>query len=194
MTAELSPTAKAILGTLSFSPKSGYEIKTMVDRSTRFFWAASYGQIYPELKRLAETGLVDGIDDPQGGRARTVWSLTDIGREALPAWLAEPPTVFEMRHEGMLKVFFSDSLPPTERIQRIRDMGDVHRRKAETLREIEAEAGHGASSAVEAVEATGSHTFLLLRVGIEFNEWAAAWCERTAADLDARRPAAEWSR
>ena len=65
---ELSPTAKVILGMLSFGPKSGYEIKALVDRSTRFFWAASYGQIYPELKRLAEAGLIEGTDAPQGDR------------------------------------------------------------------------------------------------------------------------------
>ena len=49
-----------ILGFLSQHPRSGYEIKRAVDRSTRFFWAASYGQIYPELRRLQEQGLVEG--------------------------------------------------------------------------------------------------------------------------------------
>ena len=41
-----------ILGLLAVRPLSGYDIKAIVDRSTRFFWAASYGQIYPELRRL----------------------------------------------------------------------------------------------------------------------------------------------
>ena len=55
---ELSATAKVILGLLAMRPRSGYEIKTFVDRSTRYFWPAIYGQIYPELRRLAEAGLV----------------------------------------------------------------------------------------------------------------------------------------
>lgn len=42
---ELSPTAYVILGMVSREPRSGYEIKALVDDSTRFFWAASYGQI-----------------------------------------------------------------------------------------------------------------------------------------------------
>jgi DNA-binding PadR family transcriptional regulator len=50
---ELTHTAYVVLGMLRHEPRSGYEIKTVVDKSTRFFWAASYGQIYPELKRLA---------------------------------------------------------------------------------------------------------------------------------------------
>ncbi len=48
---ELSKTSYVILGMLRKGPKSGYEIKAKADISTRFFWAISYGQIYPELKR-----------------------------------------------------------------------------------------------------------------------------------------------
>ena len=70
----LSPTAYVILGLIRKEPRSGYEIKAVVDTSTRFFWAASYGQIYPELKRLAEAGLVVGVDSPTGGRRRTVYA------------------------------------------------------------------------------------------------------------------------
>ncbi len=47
---DLSPTAYVILGMVSGEPRSGYEIKALVDNTTRFFWAASYGQIYPELR------------------------------------------------------------------------------------------------------------------------------------------------
>ena len=57
---ELGPTGYVILGMLRNEPRSGYEIKRAVDDSTRFFWAASYGQIYPELRKLATAGLVEG--------------------------------------------------------------------------------------------------------------------------------------
>ena len=55
---ELGPTAYVILGMLALGPRSGYDIKQFADFSTRHFWATSYGQIYPELKRLTEAGLV----------------------------------------------------------------------------------------------------------------------------------------
>jgi len=51
---EPSPTGYVILGMLRNQPRSGYEIKQAVDNSTGFFWAASYGQIYPELRKLAK--------------------------------------------------------------------------------------------------------------------------------------------
>ena len=44
---EPSATAKVILGMLAARPRSGYEIKRLVDNSARFFWAASYGQLLP---------------------------------------------------------------------------------------------------------------------------------------------------
>src|SRR2546430_14401550 len=68
---DLTPTGRVILGMLRLGKRTGYEIKQIVDVSTRFFWAASYGQIYPELKRLEERGLVGSRSEPTGGRAPT---------------------------------------------------------------------------------------------------------------------------
>ncbi len=56
----LTPTGRVILGMIALGRQTGYDIKQFVDKSTRHFWAASYGQIYPELRRLEEQGLVDG--------------------------------------------------------------------------------------------------------------------------------------
>ena len=74
-----------VLGLLALAPRalSGYDIKAVVDRSTRFFWAASYGQIYPELRRLEREGLIQGEDEPRGERGRRVYKLTKAGRKAL---------------------------------------------------------------------------------------------------------------
>ena len=88
---ELSPTAHVILGMLGWRPMSGYEMKSIVDKSTRFFWAASYGQIYPELRRLAKAGLVEGEADPQGARKRNVYRRPRRGGARFEAgWHASP--------------------------------------------------------------------------------------------------------
>ena len=108
---DLSPTAYVILGFLSWGPMSGYDIKALVDESTRFFWAASYGQIYPELRRLAEAGLIEGAERPQGGRQRTVYTLTAEGSACCSEWLADEPEAFELRDEGLLKLFFASAAP-----------------------------------------------------------------------------------
>ena len=88
---ELNPTSYVILGMLGLEPMCGYEIKQLVDRSTRFFWAASYGQIYPELRRLSEAGLIDAARPTRGtARRRTEFELTAAGRRTLERWLARP--------------------------------------------------------------------------------------------------------
>src|SRR5438270_13356380 len=108
-TPSLSPTGRVMLGMIALGKRTGYEMKQLVDKSTRHFWAASYGQIYPELRRLEEQGLVRGRPAPSGARARTVYELTDAGERALADWLAsDAPLVDELRDEGMLKLFFSD--------------------------------------------------------------------------------------
>src|ERR1041385_5817581 len=97
-----------VLGLLAIRPRSGYDIKTVVDRSTRFFWAASYGQIYPELKRLEAEGPVEGQDAANGTRGRRVYELTDAGHEALRDWLLGRNVTIELRDESLLRLFFAD--------------------------------------------------------------------------------------
>jgi DNA-binding PadR family transcriptional regulator len=164
---DLSPTAYVILGMVSREARSGYEIKAAVDGSTRFFWAASYGQIYPELKRLSEAGLVEGVDAPRGERKRTVYAISDAGMSALEEWLRQPPQTAEMREEGLLKLFFSGVLPPQDAVATLRAMREQRRGLAERLRGMESEAAE-----------KDPFSLMVLQGGIEFNEWFADWCER----------------
>jgi DNA-binding PadR family transcriptional regulator len=173
---ELSPTAYVILGMVHREPRSGYEIKALVDHSTRFFWAASYGQIYPELKRLSGAGLVEGVDAPRGERRRTVYAITAAGEEELVAWLRQPPNTYETRDEGLLKLFFADALPRGEAVPILRSMREFRLDVVERLRGIEPKA---------AAKSEGGDPFplMVLRGGIEFNEWFAEWCERMESQL-----------
>lgn len=173
----LSSTAYVILGLVREQPRSGYEIKATVDRTTRFFWAASYGQIYPELKRLAEQGLVVGSDAPTGGRRRTVYEITADGEEELKAWLRRPPETFEMREEGLLKLFFAAALEPGEAVEILRAMR-AHR--------LAANAQLRAMKPV-AEEKDASYPLLVLEGGLEFTEWFADWCERVEKRILAAR-------
>jgi DNA-binding PadR family transcriptional regulator len=164
----LSGTAVVILGLLAMRPRSGYEIKQAVDGSTRYFWSASYGQIYPELRRLAKAGLVEGEDVPTGARRRTVYRITATGRDEFLAWLAHPGFGLELRDEGLLKLFFADLLSSDQALALVRARRAVHQRWLEQLRAIEA-----------GPPLVGGREFpdVVLAYGIEFSEWAAAWWE-----------------
>jgi DNA-binding PadR family transcriptional regulator len=93
-------TAHAALVLLAFGPASGYELKQRADNTLRFFFASpAMSQIYAELDRLTEAGLVADHRERRGGERETrVFSLTPDGRAELGRWLAADPvpsTVFK---------------------------------------------------------------------------------------------------
>jgi DNA-binding PadR family transcriptional regulator len=166
--AEITPTGRVVLGMIAIGKQTGYEIKQLVDRSTRHFWAASYGQIYPELKRLEQQGLVSSRPEPTGARSRMVYELTDAGRAALLDWLAgDAEPSYELRDEGMLKLFFSDVARPELRIQNLREMRERHERKLAQLRALQA--------SLDSRAGTGPR--LTLAMGISLTECTINWCE-----------------
>ena len=160
----LSPTARVILGLLAFEPRTGYEIKQVTDQSTRFFWGASYGQIYPELRRLETDGLVESREEPRGRVPRRIYSLTTAGRSALDAWLGEADESYEVRDEGLLKLFFGELMPAEQRLDLVRRRREWYEESAAMFRRIGDDLG-------ELDEVSGT----VLRYGIELMEWDAAW-------------------
>ena len=167
---ELNPTSYVILGMLGLGPMCGYDIKQLVDSSTRFFWTASYGQIYPELRRLSDGGLISGRPDSGTARGRIEFELTNEGRRTLEEWLGQPTEIQEMRDESMLKVFFSGAGGNGGTRAALEAKRDHHRAVAARLREI----GNG-----KAANATGG-PITALRLGIAFNDFVANWCEQEA--------------
>jgi PadR family transcriptional regulator AphA len=173
---ELTKTSYVILGMLKLGRRTGYEIKALVDVSTRFFWAASYGQIYPELARLEELGLVTGEADSSNGRRRRAYDLTRAGERALHEWLtSDEPLHIELRHEGALKFFFSDALGADEQLALVRRVRDTHTQVAEQLRAIEPAEAEGKPPA----------PLLTLEFGIAYQEFLADWCAQAEKRLEA---------
>jgi DNA-binding PadR family transcriptional regulator len=164
-----------ILGFLAFGPGSGYGIKQAVDRSTRFFWAASYGQIYPELRRLEREGLIEGEDASNGGRARKLYRLTAAGRGELERWLLGRDVTVELRDESLLRLFFADALPREQALLLLEGRKHGHEEFLEVLRAIDARPGEDPA-----------FVDLVLRWGIAFNEWGAQWCAEQLERLSAQ--------
>ena len=72
-----------ILGLIQIKPMTGYELKQKFDTSLGFFSGASFGSIYPLLKKLEKQGLVKLHLEVQDGRPnRKIYSITQRGRKA----------------------------------------------------------------------------------------------------------------
>jgi DNA-binding PadR family transcriptional regulator len=161
----LSATARVILGLLKFQPRTGYDVKRVTDFSTRFFWRASYGQIYPELGSLERAGLVISRDEPYGRRRRRVYDLTPAGERALREWLVGGEDGFDLRDEGLLRLFFGELMSDEELLELVR-----------RRRRWFAEAGQHFLTIAEGLdEELEGPTGEVLRYGMELMAWNTAW-------------------
>lgn len=105
----------AVLGMLSLGPRSGYDVKKLVEGSIAHFWSESFGQIYPILRRLEADGLAVRRRERQEGKLeRQVYSITPRGLAELRQWLALPAREEGFRNELLLKLFLGAHVPIEE--------------------------------------------------------------------------------
>ena len=191
--ASRSRTPYTILGCLTVEPMSGYDVKQYLSRTVVHFWSESYGQIYPTLGRLEESGLVEGRDVPgERGRPKRVYSITEEGRRELEAWLREPAEPVTPRYEHSLKLFFGYNVGPgasLEHVQRLRARAssslDAYRKREE---ELAVRAGDAAPRDPE------PYRLAVLRGGMRYAEMVLEWCDQTERSLGALGRGAETDR
>jgi len=170
---DLTSTGRILLGMIAEGHRTGYAIKAEIERSTRHFWGASIGGIYPALKRLTGEGLVYRDDDPRGEGRRHSYRLTEAGETVLRDWLTHPAEdPVELRDEGLLKLRFAEVLTPDERAAVVRRMRSRHREQARALRRQ-----------LESEEFDDSFDRLSIEYLLGWNEWAEGWCDRVLEGL-----------
>ena len=103
----LTTTSYAVLAQVAVHPWSTYELAQQRVRYFRYVWPRAESAIYREVKRLSSMGLLDAMKEHVGKRARTVYSITEEGREALRGWLATPVSPFAMDFEAMIRLFIA---------------------------------------------------------------------------------------
>ena len=151
----LRSTSYAVLGLLSFGQElSGFDMKRWADWSLKFFyWAPSYSQIYGELHRLEELGLVvSRLDDnknvqrKRGEREKRVYRITAAGERAVSAWTAEAaPEPAVLKHGIMLRAWLGHTAEPAK----LREMVLAHRAQSERMRVLAEDHAQGAAPVPE---------------------------------------------
>lgn len=117
--ASLPITAYALLGLLTFGDElTGYELKQRADRTLRFYWVApATSQVYTELARLTEQGLVEAVTTQGEGRRTTAYRITADGQTALRGWLDGSRVGFPtLKHTVLLRLLIGHATEP-ERIR-----------------------------------------------------------------------------
>ena len=98
----------ALLGLLHEGPASGYDLMQIFKLSLHNTWPATQGQVYTELGKLADAGLLSVRAN--GSRGRKEYTLTDAGLAELRRWLLETEPELNPRVDTMLRVFLLGAL------------------------------------------------------------------------------------
>ncbi len=96
-----------ILGLVGEGGAGTHDLRRMARRGRLLDWAGE-SQYYVEPKRLASLGYLEARKEPGKTRERTVYSLTEKGREALREWAATPASVTPFKSEALIRLLIAD--------------------------------------------------------------------------------------
>ncbi|PHR92361.1 MAG: transcriptional regulator [Robiginitomaculum sp.] len=122
--------AEAILVCLTDRPMSGYDLAKTFDASIGFFWRASHQQVYRELARLRDRGLVDSTEIEQRGKPnRILHTITKSGEEAVYQWSLKPCKMPSIKDELMVKFYALENVDIPALREQLGVRIDQHRAK-----------------------------------------------------------------
>ena len=98
----------AALGLLAQHPGSGYDLLRRFEKSMANVWPATQSQLYGELNKLADAGLIEVA--AVGPRGRKEYRVTDSGRAELVRWIGDSHDDPPMRRPDVLRVFLLGEL------------------------------------------------------------------------------------
>jgi len=180
--------SQALLAILSRRSLAGYELTKRFYGSVAFCWHAHPSQIYAELKRLERRGLVSAKREPQTRRpTKTVYTLTEDGREALVAWVRAPERALALKDEWLLRIWAVDLLGRNEARALLDACHRLHEERLRTYRALLRALTREHGPVERTVHETLVGPYLCLQQGIWHEEMYTRWCRWAAARLAVRR-------
>jgi DNA-binding PadR family transcriptional regulator len=150
-----------------------------------FFWQESFGQIYPELSRMASEGLIEIPEsEPTGNikREKTRYRITPKGQKELKKWMEQENEKDTVRSEFLLKMYLSTDKNADEMRRNIIKFKQQSEEKLELFNLFEAQLK-------QIVEMHNNHRHILyvLNLGIRQAKLYIDWCEEVLEDLEGKR-------
>jgi len=163
-----------ILGLLNESPMSGYDIKKIVDVRFVYFWSESFGQIYPELKKMKAEGVIReaGNQLDKTRRKTCKYEITETGVHEFSEWFSLPIEKEIVRFELLLKLYFSNHASADTMIDHIREFQMSHRKQQVLFESFERELRDN-------LGVHDNHSQILMVLLFGQKVWAAydQWCQ-----------------
>jgi PadR family transcriptional regulator, regulatory protein AphA len=172
-----------ILGLLSESPLTGYQIKKYIDVRFRFFWNESYGQIYPALKALTTNGLIEEISAAaRQNRSQKTYQIKLAGLAELRHWLEQPVVRESVRLEILLKMYFAHLVEVEVILRHLVEFQQAHEKDLQILKMFENEL-----KSIINQEANHPYILRVVSLGEKVNEAYLNWSRETIKFLESRK-------
>ncbi|GAA3405314.1 PadR family transcriptional regulator [Paenibacillus hodogayensis] len=181
----MSSSRYALLSLLAREPLSGYDIKQQMNNRLAPFWKIGSNQVYPELTKMEEEGLIrlQGVEQHTYRPARKLYEITEAGRQAIIAWTVEPVEMdYGTRDDFLLKTYNTWLIDPQTMVDRMEHARRQHEErlffyesKAEELKQQRRLASPHADPIAS--------TLFVIEFGIRWERLYIQWCEDMIKDL-----------
>lgn len=169
----------AALGLLAGGPASGYDLLKEFETSMANVWPATQSQLYSELNKLADSGLIKV--SAVGPRGRKEYAITDAGHAELRRWVTSPQDDPPFRSAPLLRVFLLGLIPAAQARAHLEHMAAHAEGEIRRLSELRA-----SLTGDTPLQATDQYFFgfCALDYGLRLNAMQAQWARSVIEKLD----------
>lgn len=162
----------AILGLLKSRAMHGYELKKELTTQLGQFWQVSYGSLYPAVRRLEKTGMVERyFPKEEIARRKNIYRITPAGEELFTSRLCERTSVVDDARFGVRFAFFR-YMTATDRV-------DLLERRRAYLLEMVADLKEKLRSYKEKID---DYTYRLMEHRVDTTRADIEWIDRLIAE------------
>jgi len=125
------------MGMVLSEARTGYDIKKEIESGIGFFYKASYGSLYPALKKLTNKEYLTMTEELHGDRLKKYYQATELGKTAFQEWLSSPFDPNFSSGSLLARIYFFDQLPEDIRKQRLQEYETHNQQILRKLQAIE---------------------------------------------------------
>jgi DNA-binding PadR family transcriptional regulator len=166
----------SILGLLHYRDMHGYKIKKTIETHFGHMWSINYGQIYPNLKKLKDEGLVTMVEEENHGEkgpSRKMYSITDKGSRVFLEWLERlPEKGMLLRDPFLMRFVFFGFGDKTRSLEIIEDQINLYNAQLKGRRET---LGRWQDHDI--------YVRLMAELGVSMNETLLKWLDRSRREI-----------
>lgn len=169
----------AILAALLEGEASGYDLAKIFDSSVANFWMATPQQLYRELDRMEDDGLVTARTVRQERRPdKRLFAPTDAGRRALHDFTAAPPRPGAMRDDLLVQLQAVDAGDADAVRRAVAERAEGSRAKLARYERLRDLLLNGRTEEEHIAHADRVGPYLTVLGGIAFEQQNIRWAER----------------